>query len=88
MSYLQGSNYKIVNRHVDCILKKKKNSWWPRLTGQPQKPSWLKIDFDRWKSKNVDDFTDAPRDICQDYPDMYDRLHKEEFGYRKGSCFL
>lgn len=24
------------------------------------------------------------RDVRQDYPNMYDRLHKEEFGYRKG----
>lgn len=77
------SNYKVIDRQVDFILKKKYSSWWPRLTSQPQKPSWLKIDFDKWKSEDMDDNDDEKRDIHNDYPDMYDKLHKEEFGYRK-----
>lgn len=32
----------------------------------------------------MDDNDDERRDIRNDYPDMYDKLHKEEFGYRKG----
>ncbi|XP_072760797.1 very-long-chain (3R)-3-hydroxyacyl-CoA dehydratase [Anoplolepis gracilipes] len=77
------SNYKVIDRQVDFVLKKKCSSWWPRLISQPQKPSWLKIDFDKWKSEDMDDNDDEKRDICNDYPDMYDKLHKEEFGYRK-----
>lgn len=77
------SSYKVIDRQVDFILKKKSSSWWPRLTSQPQKPSWLKIDFDKWKSEDMDDNDDEKRDIRNDYPDMYDKLHKEEFGYRK-----
>lgn len=69
---------------MDFILKKKYSNWWPRLTSQPQKPSWLKIDFDKWKSEDMDDNDNEKRDIHNDYPDMYDKLHKEEFGYRKG----
>ncbi|XP_070168391.1 very-long-chain (3R)-3-hydroxyacyl-CoA dehydratase-like isoform X2 [Polyergus mexicanus] len=77
------SNYKVIDRQIDFVLKKKCSSWWPRLISQPQKPSWLKIDFDKWKSEDVDDNDDEKRNICNDYPDMYDKLHKEEFGYRK-----
>lgn len=77
------SNYKVIDRQIDFVLKKKCSSWWPRLISQPQKPSWLKIDFDKWKSEDMDDNDDEKRDICNDYPDMYDKLHKEEFGYRK-----
>ncbi|XP_020285949.1 very-long-chain (3R)-3-hydroxyacyl-CoA dehydratase [Pseudomyrmex gracilis] len=77
------SYYKVIDRQVDFILKKKCNSWWPRLISQPQKPSWLKIDFDKWQSEDVDDNEEERRDIHDDYPDMYDKLHKEEFGYRR-----
>lgn len=79
----EESNYKVVNRQIDFILRKKYPAWWPRLTGQPQKPTWLKIDFDKWTSEDLEDNEDEKRDICNDYPGMYDRLHKEEFGYRK-----
>ncbi|XP_012221184.1 very-long-chain (3R)-3-hydroxyacyl-CoA dehydratase isoform X2 [Linepithema humile] len=77
------SNYKVIDRQVDFILRKQACGWWPRLTCQPQKPSWLKIDFDKWKSEDMEDNEDEKRDIRDDYPDMYDKLHKEEFGYRK-----
>ncbi|XP_032457741.1 very-long-chain (3R)-3-hydroxyacyl-CoA dehydratase isoform X1 [Nasonia vitripennis] len=77
------SDYKIIDRYINFILTKKSDSWWPRLTCQPQKPPWLKIDFDKWRSEETDDIQEAVRDVCQDYPDMYDHLHKEEFGYRK-----
>lgn len=78
----EGSNHKITDRQVDFTLKKENDSWWPRLTAKPQKPAWLKIDFDRWKSEDdMDDET--PRDIRGDYPDLYDKLQKEEIGYRK-----
>ncbi|XP_043494054.1 very-long-chain (3R)-3-hydroxyacyl-CoA dehydratase [Polistes fuscatus] len=77
------SNYKVIDRQIDFTLKKKYGGWWPRLTGQPQKPPWLKIDFDKWKSEDMDDNEYEKRDVCNDYPDMYDKLHKEELGYRK-----
>jgi very-long-chain (3R)-3-hydroxyacyl-CoA dehydratase len=44
---------------------------------------FLQIDFDRWKAEDdVDD--EEPRDIMGDYPDLYEKLVKEELGYRKG----
>ncbi|KAG7201078.1 hypothetical protein KM043_017621 [Ampulex compressa] len=77
------SRYKVNDRQVDFVLAKRIHNKWPRLTSQPQKPSWLKIDFDKWKSDDAEDNEGEKRDICDDYPDMYDKLHKEEFGYRK-----
>ncbi|CAK9808848.1 Very-long-chain (3R)-3-hydroxyacyl-CoA dehydratase [Anthophora quadrimaculata] len=79
----EESNFKVINRQLDFTLRKKCSAWWPRLTSQPQKPSWLKIDFDKWTSEDLDDNEDEKRDICNDYPGMYDKLHKEEFGYEK-----
>lgn len=81
--YLQESSYKIMDRQVDFVLRKRVSGWWPRLIVTPAKPAWLKIDFDRWKSEDMDD-EEEKRDIRQDYPEMYDKLYKEEFGYRRG----
>ena len=58
--------------------------WWPRLISQPQKPAWLKIDFDRWESEDLNDDDDV-RDVREDYPNSYDQLQREEFGYKKGT---
>ncbi|XP_046428692.1 very-long-chain (3R)-3-hydroxyacyl-CoA dehydratase isoform X1 [Neodiprion fabricii] len=87
----EESNFKVIDRQVDFILRKKSSGWWPRLTSQPQKPAWLKIDFDKWKSQDADGDEDegtgidgeGKRDITKDYPNMYDKLYKEECGYRQ-----
>lgn len=74
---------------IDFNIVKRNKDWWPRLTSKPQKPAWLKIDFDRWQSEedlNSDD--EKVRDIREDYPDLYNRLQKEEFGYIKGERIL
>ncbi|KAJ8919044.1 hypothetical protein NQ315_016950 [Exocentrus adspersus] len=73
---------KITDHKVDLTLTKIEKGWWPRLTSQPQKPVWLKVDFDRWQSED-DLIEEDVRDIREDYPDLYDRLQKEEMGYRK-----
>ncbi|KAJ4433108.1 hypothetical protein ANN_15365 [Periplaneta americana] len=76
------SKFKVTDRQVEFVLKKITNGWWPRLTATPQKPAWLKIDFDRWKmEEDVED--EEPRDVMGDYPDLYEKLEKEELGYRK-----
>jgi len=52
------SNYQIRNDSdgggIQVSLKKMKPDWWPRLMYQQQKLSWLKIDFDRWRSDDSD----------------------------------
>ncbi|XP_069699517.1 very-long-chain (3R)-3-hydroxyacyl-CoA dehydratase isoform X2 [Periplaneta americana] len=78
----EESKFKVTDRQVEFVLKKITNGWWPRLTATPQKPAWLKIDFDRWKmEEDVED--EEPRDVMGDYPDLYEKLEKEELGYRK-----
>ena len=72
-----------MDREINFSLKKKVYAWWPRLIIQPQKPPWLKIDFDKWISGDTGN-TEIQRNVIQDYPNMYNQLHKEEFGYTKG----
>lgn len=61
---------------------KKSPLWWPRVIATPQKPSWLKIDFDRWQSE--EDLDEKVNDIRMDYPDIYENLQRKELGYLKG----
>ncbi|KPJ03100.1 3-hydroxyacyl-CoA dehydratase [Papilio xuthus] len=79
----QSPTIRLYDNRVELILKKEKDAWWPRLTAQPQKPAWLKINFDLWKSEDGVDSDEEARDVMKDYPGMYDQLHKEEMGYRK-----
>ncbi|KAF9803659.1 hypothetical protein SFRURICE_003371 [Spodoptera frugiperda] len=74
---------RVFENRVDIVLQKEEAAWWPRLTAQPQKPAWLKINFDLWKAEDAADSEDEKRDVMKDYPGMYDRLHKEELGYRR-----
>lgn len=74
----------VFENRVVINLMKINSAWWPRLTAQPQKPAWLKINFDLWQSEEtLEDSEDEKRDVMKDYPGMYDKLHKEEMGYRK-----
>ncbi|XP_026466751.1 very-long-chain (3R)-3-hydroxyacyl-CoA dehydratase 3-like [Ctenocephalides felis] len=77
----QKSNYQILPNTIEFVLKKSINEWWPRLTCHPQKPAWLKVDIDNWHSPNF--LIKEKLDIMQDYPEMYKKLHKEEYGYIK-----
>ncbi|XP_014284697.1 very-long-chain (3R)-3-hydroxyacyl-CoA dehydratase [Halyomorpha halys] len=75
-------------RAIEFTLKKASSSWWSRLIKHQQKPAWLKIDFERWKSED-DDLSDSnidgnsPRDVMGDYPELFEKLKKDEFGYVK-----
>ncbi|CRL02072.1 CLUMA_CG015096, isoform A [Clunio marinus] len=70
---------------IDIFLPKIKSGFWSRLICQPQKPSWLKIDFDRWQSEDPEDNEEGElqRDVMKDYPNMYDQLQKAELGFRR-----
>lgn len=78
---------------MDIFLAKKTAGWWPRLTRTPQKPHWVKIDFDKWRpSKEDEDAFDDERDsqerarqLMQDYPDIMGQVEREELGYRRES---
>lgn len=74
----------MLDNKIDFTLVKVEKGWWSRLISQPQKPAWLKIDFDRWQSEEDLNDDEDIRDVREDYPDLYNRLQKEEMGYRKG----
>uniref|UniRef100_A0A1A9VZR8 Very-long-chain (3R)-3-hydroxyacyl-CoA dehydratase n=1 Tax=Glossina brevipalpis TaxID=37001 RepID=A0A1A9VZR8_9MUSC len=80
----EESSFRIFDSKIECIIKKSGKEWWPRLVATPQKPHWLKIDFDRWRTED-DALDEKPRDIRKDYYREYERLQKEEIGYIKES---
>lgn len=57
------------------------------MTSTPQKPIWLKVDFDRWQSEEDLGDDSEVRDVREDYPHVYDQLQKEERGYKKGITY-
>lgn len=69
---------------MEFTLKKIAPGFWPRLTGSPQKPVWLKIDFDKWRTDDPDIDGEENRNVIEDYPGLYDKLQKDERGYRLG----
>ncbi len=45
----------------------------------------FQIDFDRWRCDPEDDVEEEEtRNVMNDYPGLYERLQKDEIGYRKG----
>ncbi|KAL0271615.1 UNVERIFIED_CONTAM: hypothetical protein PYX00_008652 [Menopon gallinae] len=78
----EASTLKSLDRELEFNLKKIDTGFWPRLTKTPQKPAWLKIDFDKWKSEDPDIDEEEGRNVMDDYPGLYDKLQKEERGYR------
>lgn len=70
------------------IISKCDKTWWPRIISQPQKPAWLKIDFEKWQTEDDFDDENDVRDVRDDYPDLYEKLQKEEIGYRKGLILI
>lgn len=81
--FFQDKTIKITDHKIDLTLPKAEKGWWPRLTSQPQKPAWLKVDFDKWQSED-DILEEEVRDVREDYPSLYESLQKQEMGYIKG----
>lgn len=86
-------SYKVSANRVDIVLEKSVAEWWPRLQNRPQKPHWLKIDFDKWRPSKEDEDAfdderehrdqDRARELMQDYPDIMGQVEQEELGYRR-----
>ena len=49
------SFYKVVERDIAFVLKKKSPSMWPRLLKEEVKPAWLKVDFDNFEFDESED---------------------------------
>lgn len=74
----------VSDNKIELQIRKLEPAWWPRLVATPQKPHWLKIDFDRWRTEDDAELEDKPRDVRQDYEKEYAELQKRELGYIKG----
>ncbi|XP_073821165.1 3-hydroxyacyl-CoA dehydratase 2 [Musca autumnalis] len=81
----EESHYRVFDNKIEFNIVKSKKEWWPRLFATPQKPHWLKIDFDRWQTEDDDLGEEKPRNVQEDYAQEYERLQKEEIGYIKES---
>eukprot|EP01125_Pyxidicula_operculata_P021462 TRINITY_DN8276_c0_g1_i1.p1 TRINITY_DN8276_c0_g1~~TRINITY_DN8276_c0_g1_i1.p1 ORF type:complete len:182 (-),score=56.46 TRINITY_DN8276_c0_g1_i1:83-628(-) len=44
----EGSKWAIHGRSVVFVIMKKENNWWPRLTKEKTKFSWLSVDWSKW----------------------------------------
>ena len=49
------SFYKVVERDIQFVLKKRVPSIWPRLLIHEMKPAWLKVDFDKFYLDDSED---------------------------------
>lgn len=52
------SFYKVIDRDIEFVLKKKEKKIWPRLLEAQVKPAWLKVDFDKMHGGGSDDDDD------------------------------
>lgn len=82
----------VEDKEVRICLKKKDPDWWPRLLYEQKKLAWLKIDFDKWRTNDIDDTDEEGPNPLQDgisatdalrqkYPEVFKKMQKEELGY-------
>lgn len=63
----EASTYKVIDRDIAFVLRKKQILIWPRLLQQTVKPPWLKVDFDKMQTDDLTDDNDDLNDIyCDD----------------------
>ncbi|XP_039969571.1 very-long-chain (3R)-3-hydroxyacyl-CoA dehydratase 3 isoform X3 [Bactrocera neohumeralis] len=84
--YKEQYSYRITDTKVEFVIKKNYYKWWPRLVPAPQKPHWLRIDFDRWRTEDEMIEDEKPRNIMEDYSKELGKVQKEELGYLKESA--
>ncbi|XP_039502662.1 very-long-chain (3R)-3-hydroxyacyl-CoA dehydratase 3 [Drosophila santomea] len=79
----ENATFVVSDNKIELQIRKLEPEWWPRLVATPQKPHWLKIDFDRWRTEDDVEVEEKPRDVRQDYEKEYADLQKRELGYIK-----
>jgi len=54
---INGSEYRRISnsRHVELVIPKATNGWWPRLLKDSKKVPWIKVDFNKWKDEDDED---------------------------------
>ncbi|KAH8356955.1 very-long-chain (3R)-3-hydroxyacyl-CoA dehydratase 3 [Drosophila serrata] len=79
----ETASFVVSDNKIELQIRKLEPAWWPRLVATPQKPHWLKIDFDRWRTEDDAELEEKPRDVREDYEQEYAELQKRELGYIK-----
>uniref|UniRef100_A0AC34FMD9 CS domain-containing protein n=1 Tax=Panagrolaimus sp. ES5 TaxID=591445 RepID=A0AC34FMD9_9BILA len=46
-------------RHVELIIPKEKEEWWPRLLKTTSKVQWIKVDFNKWVDEDEENEAQA-----------------------------
>jgi len=72
------TSQKVTGRHIELKIAKQEVKFWERLLYEKAKPSWLKIDFDKWA--HPCDAGEESRSITEDYPGLYDAMAAQETG--------
>lgn len=75
----QDSFYRVNDRHVEFVLKKRTSKVWPRLLESSEKPGWLKVDFDKLGDSSEDTDNDESIDDWQRASQLADYLRKGRF---------
>jgi len=54
---IKGSEHRRISssRHVELVIPKATDGWWPRLLKDSKKVPWIKVDFNKWKDEDDED---------------------------------
>ena len=87
---IQDSFYRVIDRHVEFVLKKKTSKVWPRLMDSVEKPGWLKVDFDKLEDSSDESDVDESVHDWQRASKLAEYLSKGRFetdsSSQKSSC--
>lgn len=84
----ETATFTVTDHKIELQIRKAEPNWWVRLVATPQKPHWLRVDFDRWRTEDDGELNDPPRDVREDYVEEYHNLQKQEIGYVRGRGHL
>ncbi|XP_054159235.1 very-long-chain (3R)-3-hydroxyacyl-CoA dehydratase 3-like [Oppia nitens] len=86
------SFYKLNDRHIEFVIKKKDNLLWPRLLASVVRPQWIKVDFDRIQPEEESDAEDDGSlmgheldELIPNQQNSYRNFGQKDFGRRKKS---
>lgn len=80
----ETATFTVTDHKIELLIRKAEPAWWVRLVATPQKPHWLRVDFDRWRTEDDAELNEPARDVREDYVEEYNNLQKQEIGYVRG----
>ncbi|GBM50321.1 Very-long-chain (3R)-3-hydroxyacyl-CoA dehydratase 3 [Araneus ventricosus] len=68
---------------IEILIEKKDLEWWPRLTKNPEKLAWLKLDFDKLKTFDDEDEEEAYDPRLYDPSDTISKIKSRRKKYQQ-----